>query len=90
MVQTYELRTCSTCSNDGAHSWPDSSMVNEKLTKCVDLFLTLVKAAGLPQLPLCQEDFSKTELCREGVSLIHSINNQSPGIKRAFLPVPKV
>ena len=56
----------------------DSGMVTEKLTEFVDLFPTLVDASGLPALPLCPENSSKIELCREGNSLLPIIVN--PGI----------
>ena len=61
----------------------NSGIVNEKLTEFVDLFPTLVEAAGLPKLPLCPEDSSKIELCREGTSLIPLIKNQSISWKNA-------
>ncbi len=34
----------------------DRGVVTEKLTEFVDLFPTLVEAAGLPTIPLCPED----------------------------------
>lgn len=61
----------------------DSGIVNERLTEFVDLFPTLVEAAGLPQLPLCPEDSSKIELCREGTSLIPLIMDKSVSWKNA-------
>ena len=61
----------------------DSGIVNEKLTEFVDLFPTLVEAAGLPQLPLCPEDSSKVKLCREGTSLIPLIKDKSASWKNA-------
>ena len=53
----------------------DSGIVIEKLTEFVDLFPTLVDAVGLTALPLCPDDSSKIELCREGSSLMPLIEN---------------
>ena len=61
----------------------DSGIVNEKLTEFVDLFPTLVEAAGLPQLPLCPVNSSMIDLCREGTSLIPLIKNPSVSWKNA-------
>ena len=48
----------------------DQGKVTEQLTEFVDLFPTLVEAAGLPPLPLCPVDSSDIGLCREGMSLV--------------------
>ena len=48
----------------------DNGIVTEQLTEYVDLFPTLVEAAGLKPLELCPMDSTKTELCREGMSLM--------------------
>ena len=48
----------------------DKGIITEQLTEFVDLFPTLVDAAGLKPLELCPEDATKTKLCREGTSLI--------------------
>ena len=61
----------------------DSGIVTEKLTEFVDLFPTLVEAAGLPQLKLCPEDSSQVELCREGTSLLPLIKNPTMAWKNA-------
>ena len=61
----------------------DSGIVTEQLTEFVDLFPTLVDAAGLPALPLCPENSSKIELCREGSSLLPLIVNPSSSWKNA-------
>lgn len=50
-------------------------IITDKLTEFVDLFPTLVEAAGLPQLPLCPENSSMIALCREGTSLIPLIKS---------------
>ena len=43
----------------------------DELVELVDLFPTLVDAAGLPALELCSEkDSRKTKLCTEGSSLM--------------------
>ena len=57
----------------------DSGIVTESLTEFVDLFPTLVEAAGLPTVPLCPENASMVEVCHEGSSLIPLIKN--PAIK---------
>lgn len=57
----------------------DSGIVTESLTEFVDLFPTLVEAAGLPTVPLCPENSSMVEVCHEGSSLIPLIKN--PAIK---------
>ncbi|KAK6177850.1 hypothetical protein SNE40_012733 [Patella caerulea] len=48
----------------------DKGLVTERLTEYVDLFPTLVEAAGFDPLPLCPEDSTTTALCREGTSLM--------------------
>ena len=61
----------------------DSGIVTEQLTEFVDLFPTLVDAAGLPPLPLCPENSSNIELCREGSSLLPLIKNPNASWKNA-------
>ncbi|KAL4232297.1 hypothetical protein ACF0H5_009868 [Mactra antiquata] len=53
----------------------DNGIVTEQLTEYVDLFPTLVEAAELEPMPLCPENSSEIELCREGTSLIPLIKN---------------
>ena len=53
----------------------DEGIKTEQLTEFVDLFPTLVEAAELPPLPLCPEDSTETEICREGISLIPLITD---------------
>ena len=49
----------------------DHGIVTDQLTEFVDLYPTLVEAAGLPPLPICPEDSAtKVEECREGTSLL--------------------
>ena len=61
----------------------DSGIVTEKLTEFVDLFPTLVEAAGLPQLKLCPEDSSQVDLCREGSSFVPLMRNPNLAWKNA-------
>ncbi|ESO94039.1 hypothetical protein LOTGIDRAFT_153520 [Lottia gigantea] len=61
----------------------DKGVVTEQLTEFVDLYPTLVEAAGLPVLDLCPEDSTKVALCREGTSLMPLILNPSIEFKRA-------
>ena len=61
----------------------DGGIATEELAEFVDLFPTLTEAAGLPELPLCPEDSSQINLCREGVSLIQLIKNSSVMWKNA-------
>ena len=61
----------------------DSGIVTEELAEFVDLFPTLVEAAGLPHMPLCPADSSKIELCREGSSLISLMQNPNAPWKNA-------
>ena len=61
----------------------DEGVVTEELTEFVDLFPTLVDAAGLPELNICPKDSSKTELCHEGMSLMPLMTNTSTPWKRA-------
>ena len=53
----------------------DKGIVVEQLPEFVDLFPTLVEAAGFPAMPLCPKDSTKVALCREGASLMPLIEN---------------
>ena len=55
----------------------DAGVATEKIVEFVDLFPTLVEAAGLPELPLCPEDSFQIRLCREGVSWMPLVKNSS-------------
>lgn len=55
----------------------DKGIVSEDLTEYVDLFPTLVEAAGLPALELCPENSSNVTLCREGNSLMPLIKSKT-------------
>ncbi|XP_046381446.2 iduronate 2-sulfatase-like [Haliotis rufescens] len=48
----------------------DNGIVTEELTEFVDMFSTLVEAAGLPALVLCPENSSNVLVCSEGNSLV--------------------
>ena len=68
----------------------DKGIVTEHLTEFVDLFPTLVDAAGLPTMPLCPENSSTVEICREGSSLLPLIKNtESPWKTAAFSQYPR-
>lgn len=55
----------------------DKGIALEALSEFVDLFPTLVEAAGLPSLDLCPENSANITICREGSSLMPMIENQS-------------
>ncbi len=62
----------------------DQGIMTDKLVEAVDLYPTIVEAAGLPPLPLCPMNRStRTMLCREGNSLMPIITNQSDAWKTA-------
>ncbi|XP_046579954.1 iduronate 2-sulfatase-like [Haliotis rubra] len=62
----------------------DKGIVTEELTEFVDLFPTLVEAAGLPPIDLCPENSTNVLVCTEGTSLIPLITNPaSPNWKKA-------
>ena len=61
----------------------DSGIATEKLTEFVDLFPTLVEAAGLPSLRVCPEDSHSVRTCREGSSLMPLITNPNASWKNA-------
>ena len=48
----------------------DKGVETEQLTEFVDLFPTLVDAAGLQKLPLCPDKSSNVTTCTEGISMI--------------------
>ncbi len=62
----------------------DHGIVTHRLVEAVDLYPTIVEAAGLPTIPICPEGKStKTKLCREGTSLMPLIANQTGPWKTA-------
>ena len=69
----------------------DDGITTEKLVEMVDLFPTIVEAAGFPPIPLCPEGNSTdTILCREGTSFMPLISNASaPWKSAAFSQFPR-
>ena len=69
----------------------DEGLVTERLTEMVDLYPTIVEAAGLPPIPLCPEaNSTKIKLCREGTSLMPLIENpHGPWKTAAFSQYPR-
>lgn len=61
----------------------DAGVVTEALTEFVDIYPTVVEAAGLPPIPLCPEDSSEVFVCTEGVSLLPLIKNPTRPWKSA-------
>jgi len=67
----------------------DQGRRSSRLVEFVDIFPTLVEAAGFPGLPLCPESSFSEKLCREGASL-HSLLQGKPGGKDAvFFQYPR-
>ncbi|XP_053400576.1 iduronate 2-sulfatase-like [Mercenaria mercenaria] len=48
----------------------DHGIATDQLTEFVDLYPTVVEAAGLGSIPLCPENSVHTKLCRDGTSLV--------------------
>ncbi|XP_065845713.1 iduronate 2-sulfatase-like [Oscarella lobularis] len=70
----------------------DKGIATDALTEFVDLFPTLVEAAGLSPLELCPEGKStETTLCREGTSLMPLIDdpNSKTWKTKAFSQYPR-
>ena len=70
----------------------DKGIVTEKLTEFVDLFPTLVDAAGLPRVPQCPKESNiLSELCTEGDSLMPLVDDPNvPSWKqRVFTQYPR-
>ena len=61
----------------------DNGLSTNALVEFVDIFPTLVEAAGLPPLPLCPQNSLQTALCREGSSFMPLMKNTSMPWKRA-------
>ncbi|XP_046560858.1 iduronate 2-sulfatase-like [Haliotis rubra] len=53
----------------------DHGVVTEKLTEYVDLYPTLVEAAGLPKLDMCPPNSQNVSLCTEGTSMVPLMTN---------------
>ncbi|XP_053400575.1 iduronate 2-sulfatase-like [Mercenaria mercenaria] len=61
----------------------DHGITTTQLTEFVDLYPTIVEAAGLGSLPLCPENSAHVKVCREGASLIPLIKHPHVTIKKA-------
>ena len=62
----------------------DQGIVTHKLTEAIDIFPTIVYAAGLPPVSLCPENASVSlSLCSEGTSLMPLINDSTNPWKAA-------
>ncbi|XP_052256437.1 iduronate 2-sulfatase-like [Dreissena polymorpha] len=61
----------------------DTGVSSRQITEFVDLFPTLVEAAGLPRLPECPEDSRNVTTCTDGKSLLPLIRNPNIPIRAA-------
>ena len=61
----------------------DNGVVTDHLTEFVDLFPTLVEAAGLGSLQVCPEDSTHVATCTEGTSLLPLMKNPNGPWKSA-------
>ena len=61
----------------------DAGIQTDALSEFVDLFPTLAEAAGLPTIPLCKEDSSKTKVCSEGLSMMPLVKEPARAWKKA-------
>ncbi|KAK2165799.1 hypothetical protein LSH36_45g08051 [Paralvinella palmiformis] len=59
----------------------DSGMTSSSIVEALDLFPTVVEAAGLDPVPLCPADSSRVELCTQGKSLMPVIRKPDCDIK---------
>ncbi len=64
----------------------DQGIVSDRLVELVDVFPTLVQAAGLPAIPMCPRFGSiRTDLCHEGTDFTPLVRNPNlPWKKAAF------
>lgn len=68
----------------------DHGIDTERLTEFVDLYPTIVEAAGLGTIPTCPEDSRHIALCSEGKSMLPLISNPDTAIKKvAFSQYPR-
>jgi len=68
----------------------DGGIATDSLTEFVDLFPTLVEAAGFEPLPLCPEVSKDIRLCTEGRSLVPlMMNSREPWKNAAFTQYPR-
>lgn len=61
----------------------DSGIMTERLTEFVDLYPTIVEAAGLGSIPSCPLESLNVPTCSEGTSLLPLISDPNTAIKRA-------
>ncbi len=62
----------------------DDGIITHKLVEAIDLYPTLVEAAGFPSLPLCPENASiSTPTCSEGTSLMPLVSDPTGEWKSA-------
>ena len=69
----------------------DDGIVIEELTEFVDLFPTLVEAAGFKAMETCSMKSAKTRTCTEGMSMV-PLFNKTPDFKwktRVFSQYPR-
>ena len=68
----------------------DEGILTEQLTEFVDLYPTLVDAAGLPPVKLCPKDSRNIKVCTEGMSLMPLMTRDSVKWKnRVFSQFPR-
>ena len=69
----------------------DHGVRTENFAEFVDIFPTIVEAAGFSALPLCGKQSAKETLCSEGVSLLPLVNspNTTKWKNRAFSQFPR-
>ena len=63
----------------------DAGIKSESFAELVDIYPTLVDAAGLPNPEICPEDSSDVLVCREGQSLLPLINNSASEYWKPFV-----
>lgn len=61
----------------------DKGLKSDRLTEFVDLYPTIVEAAGLGSIPLCPVNSMHIKECREGTSLLPLIRHPNVAIKKA-------
>ena len=55
----------------------EQSMFSDNLVEFVDIFPSLVEAAGLTGLDKCPQDSRNVSVCREGMSLLRIVDGKS-------------
>jgi len=72
-----------------APGWTDMGRRSAQLVEFVDIFPTLVEAAGFSALPLCPENPYSVQLCREGASLLPLLQGEPGGKDAVFFQYPR-